>query len=63
MSALYPYYLLADSPEGRRKEAELTGQPGLGGLTEGDILQGFVYERVPHVTLKSIAQNPTSTRA
>ena len=58
MSARYPYYLLADSPEGRRKEADLTGQPPLGGPTEGDIRQGFVYERVPHVTLKSIAQNP-----
>ncbi len=58
MSARYPYYLLADSPEGRRKEAELAGQPVLGGSTEGDIRQGFVYERVPHVTLKSIAQNP-----
>ena len=58
MSARYPYYLLADSPDGRRKEAELAGQPVLGGPTEGDIRQGFVYERVPHVTLKSIAQNP-----
>src|SRR5574341_2380397 len=26
MSGRYPYYLLADSAEGRRKEAELTGQ-------------------------------------
>ena len=25
MAAKYPYYLLADSPEGQRKEAELTG--------------------------------------
>jgi adenine-specific DNA-methyltransferase len=58
MAARYPYYLLADSPEGRKKEAELTGQPPLGGPTESDIRQGFVYERVPHVTLKSIAQNP-----
>ena len=57
MSARYPYYLLADSPEGQRKEAELSGQPPVGS-TEGDIRKGFVYERVPHVTLKSIAQNP-----
>jgi adenine-specific DNA-methyltransferase len=57
MAAKYPYYLLADSPVGRRKEADLTGQPVLDGPTEGDIRQGFVYERVPHVTLKSIAQN------
>jgi adenine-specific DNA-methyltransferase len=57
MGARYPFYLLADSPEGQRKEAELTrtvpsSQPAL-----GDIRQGFVYERVPHVTLKSIATN------
>jgi adenine-specific DNA-methyltransferase len=57
MSARYPYYLLADTPEGQRKEAELSGQPAFGG-TQGDIRKGFVYERVPHVTLKSIAQNP-----
>ncbi len=59
MAARYPYYLLADSPEGRRKEADLTGDPALlDGPTERDIRRGFVYERVPHVTLKSIAQNP-----
>ena len=27
MAAKYPYYLLADSPEGQQKETELTGQP------------------------------------
>ena len=27
MAAKYPYYLLADSPEGVKKEAELTGMP------------------------------------
>ena len=26
-------------------------------LTRGDIRQGFVYERVPHITLKAIANN------
>jgi adenine-specific DNA-methyltransferase len=58
MSARYPYYLLADSGEGVRKEAELTGNPVSMAQTEGDIRKGFVYERVQHVTLKSIAQNP-----
>ncbi len=57
MAAKYPYYLMADSPEGQRREADLTGAPPLGS-TGGDIRKGFVYERVPHVTLKSIAQNP-----
>ena len=58
MAAKYPYYLLADSPEGIKKEAELTGQVPPPHKTEGDIRKGFVYKRVPHVTLKSIANNP-----
>lgn len=60
MAAKYPWYLLADSEAGIRKEAELTGQapPSPLPATSGDVRRGFVYERVPHVTLKSIAQNP-----
>lgn len=57
MSARYPYYLLADSPEGRAQEQKATGKLQPQGRTAGDIRQGFVYERVPHVTLKSIANN------
>ena len=57
MGARYPYYLLADSPEGRAKEAELSRKAASEAPTQGDIRQGFVYERVPHVTLKSIANN------
>jgi adenine-specific DNA-methyltransferase len=51
-------FLLADSPEGVRKEAEITGQTAPPYETRGDIKEGFVYKRVPHVTLKSIANNP-----
>ena len=58
MAAKYPYYLLADSPEGIKKEAELTGQLPPPHKTEDDIRKGFVYKRVPHITLKSIANNP-----
>jgi adenine-specific DNA-methyltransferase len=58
MAAKYPYYLLADSPEGIRKESELTGKIPPEYKTECDIRKGFVYKRVPHVTLKSIANNP-----
>ncbi|MBF0316563.1 MAG: site-specific DNA-methyltransferase [Nitrospirae bacterium] len=59
MSARYPYYYLADTREGIDKEAEITGKPSLSvPMTEGDIKKGFVYRRVPHVTLKSIANNP-----
>ena len=57
MGARYPYYMLADSPEGQRKEAEVTRKKLVTTPTRGDIRQGFVYERVPHVTLKSIANN------
>ena len=57
MGARYPYYLLADSPEGQRKEAEITGAAPSEAPARGDVRQGFVCERVPHVTLKSIANN------
>ena len=57
MAAKYPYYLLADSPEGIKKESELTGKMPPQYKTGGDICKGFVYERVPHITLKSIANN------
>lgn len=57
MGARYPYYLLADSPEGQAKEAELSQKPTSERPTYGNIRQGFVYERVPHITLKSIANN------
>ena len=57
MGARYPYYLLADSPEGQKKEAELSQKPMSDRPTYGNIRHGFVYERVPHITLKSIANN------
>ena len=65
MGARYPYYLLADSPEGRKKsgewrvtseEQETTHHSSLS-THHYNVRQGFVYERVPHVTLKSIANN------
>ena len=58
ISAKFPYFLLADSPDGLRKEAEVTGKMSPEYKTSGDIRRGFVYRRVPHVTLKSIANNP-----
>jgi adenine-specific DNA-methyltransferase len=58
MAAKYPYYLLADSPEGIKKESEITGKLPPEYKTESDIRRGFVYRRVPHVTLKCIANNP-----
>jgi len=58
MAARLPAYLLADSPEGQRQEAKLSGQPQPATDTRRDVRKGFVHRRVPHVTLKSIAQNP-----
>ena len=57
MGARYPYYLLTDSHEGQIKEAAITRTIPSEAPTRGDIRQGFVYERVPHIMLKSIANN------
>ena len=55
--ARYPYYLLADSPEGQHKEAEVTRSVPKSAPTRGDIRQGFVYERAPNISLESISKN------
>ncbi len=57
MGAKYPWYLLKDSEEGQRKEAEVRRSSPATHATYNDIRHGFVYERVPHITLKSIANN------
>lgn len=57
MGARYSYYLLADSKDGQLKEAELTHDAPSSKPTYGDIRHGFVYERVPHIMLSSIANN------
>src|SRR6202035_670437 len=58
MGARFPYYLLIDSDDGRAKESALSAEPLPPATATGDIRHGFVYERVQHVTLKSIANNP-----
>jgi adenine-specific DNA-methyltransferase len=57
MGARYPYFLLADSREGQQKEAEVTRTVPSSQPTHGHIRHGFVYERVPHITLGSVANN------
>jgi adenine-specific DNA-methyltransferase len=57
MGARYPFYLLTDSKEGQLKEAEITRTAPSSQPVYGNIRQGFVYERAPHITLKSIANN------
>jgi adenine-specific DNA-methyltransferase len=58
MAARFPWFLLADSIEGHRKEQSLTASALPLREFGNDIRQGFVYERVPHIMLKSIANNP-----
>ncbi len=57
MGARYPYYLLADSRDGQSKEAQLSRRAPSDMPTYGNLRQGFVYERVPHITLRAIANN------
>ena len=57
MGARYPYYILADSKVGQLKEAELSRHAPSEMPTYGNLRQGFVYERVPHITLRDIANN------
>ncbi|QIM47951.1 site-specific DNA-methyltransferase [Pusillimonas sp. DMV24BSW_D] len=57
MGARYSFYLLADSREGQQKEAEVTRSVPSSQPVYNNIIHGFVYERVPHITLKSIANN------
>lgn len=58
MGAKFPFYLLADSEAGRAKENSLSATPLPPSTVTNDIRHGFVYERVQHITLKSIANNP-----
>ena len=57
MGARYPYYILADSRDGQLKEAELSRRAPSEMPTYGNVRQGLVYERVPHITLGAIANN------
>jgi adenine-specific DNA-methyltransferase len=57
MGGRYPFYLLADSREGQLKEAEISRTVPSSQPVHGNIRQGFVYERVPHIMLSSVAKN------
>ena len=57
MGARYPYYLLADSPEGQQKEAAITRKAPSESPTHSDVRQGFVYRRRPHITSSVVANN------
>ena len=57
MGARHPYYLLADSEEGQKMESEISRKFLPKSSTNHDVRQGFVYRRIPHITLRSIANN------
>ena len=57
MGARYPYYLLYDSPEGQQKESEIHNRDIAEKQTYNNVRLGFVYERIPHIMLKNIANN------
>jgi adenine-specific DNA-methyltransferase len=65
MSARFPYYVLAEQypqvtphlEDEKIKQTLKTAPPALPD-DKADIRKGFVYKRVPQVTLKSIADNP-----
>jgi adenine-specific DNA-methyltransferase len=70
MTAVFPYYLLYDSEEGRKASGDLAPAASAKSAPEPrtlnpahpagrgrDLRQGFVYKRVPHITLGSIANH------
>ena len=65
MAGKFPYYHLADNhPQISQMSANediksyLRKSASSADKSSADIRKGFVYKRVPHVTLKSIANNP-----
>ncbi len=61
MGAKYPAYTLRDSPEGQarmEKEGWATPRAEERPRYERDVAMGFVCERVPHITIGGIANNP-----
>jgi adenine-specific DNA-methyltransferase len=58
MTSQHPYFVLADSQAGRELESAITGTLLPQQATANDVRHGFVYERVQHITLRSIANNP-----
>ena len=57
IGAKFPFYLLSDSNDGKKKESQISHLPLAEHGTHNKVSHGFVYEREPHVTMKSIANN------
>jgi adenine-specific DNA-methyltransferase len=58
MASRFPWFVLADSADGYAKEQSLTALAAPRDTFTDDIRHGFVYKRVPHITLGSITNNP-----
>lgn len=57
ISAKYPFFVLTDSDEGQKIISKLTGRITSNFSNSSNVRLGFVCERAPHITLKSIAHN------
>jgi hypothetical protein len=57
LGQVYPYYLLADSLEGRETLRTRFGVEPPSGPVGHDVKRGFVYERTKHIRLRDIAYN------
>lgn len=59
MTAVFPYYLLYDSEDGQAflKKQNKTNHYTPTANHSNDIRQGFIYKTVPHITLKSLAND------
>ena len=57
LGSTFDYYILSDSKEGILKEAELSRTDPINQTPNNDIRHGFVYNRVPHITLANVANN------
>lgn len=57
-TATFPYWTLADSADGSQQESEVSGKPPALPPDDGwgnDPAEGFVYERVPQVSARTLA--------
>ena len=57
MGAKFPYYILSDSAFGREKIAAVSRTSVSSAPVGNNIRHGFVYERVPRITLRAVANN------
>ncbi len=57
MGARYPYYLLLDSTEGQRKDADVSQRAANTHAVHENLRHGFVYRRHAYVTSGAIANN------